>query len=526
MDIKSLTTNLQGKTQLEPNVVRPSVASSDQAPHTNTPLPAQILKAIEVMLQDLQLGKVFDVIVTRVEGSTVTLQIPGASTEAPVLQTEMKSPPPIGTRLTLQLDDQTPQPELKVIASPNSPQDAVSRNLRTGLQLQKAMTPLLANLSLLSNTTGKTAVDLPEVVIDTARRVLEQLPNAVQIKDPQVIKQAMQQSGPYLESLLAKQIMPVKTRAVTQQAIPLLDSRAGQPAKAGSELTPQLRLELVSQTIQTITLAMQQQPVNDVRANLLRLAALIRAVSEQQVLQKETAAAGDEPIAIRPQPRPLAPPVPAALADSKPPQPDGAKSPLMTKAINEPAAQTAATSHQNMIRSQSPQPQATVQASLAGILDQKSALDELLGQVDGALARIHVQQLQTAATDQQQRPVWVMELPVRTEQGVDLFDMRIQRDTEDHAPGDPKAPWSVNLAFDLEKLGAIRAKITLYGEDRISTVFWAEQHETSTYFNQHLDKLESRLKQVGLDVARIDCRCGKPDSPPPSNEPRLVDEKV
>jgi hypothetical protein len=62
--------------------------------------------------------------------------------------------------------------------------------------------------------------------------------------------------------------------------------------------------------------------------------------------------------------------------------------------------------------------------------------------------------------------------------------------------------------------------------DRISTVFWAEKQETSTYFNQHLGKLESRFKQVGLEIARIDCRCGKPDSPPPSREPRLVDEKV
>lgn len=82
------------------------------------------------------------------------------------------------------------------------------------------------------------------------------------------------------------------------------------------------------------------------------------------------------------------------------------------------------------------------------------------------------------------------------------------------------------LAFDLEKLGPIRAQVTLYGEDRVSTVFWAEQQETSTYFNQHMDRLESRLKQVGLDVARLDCRCGKPESPPPSQEPRLVDEKV
>ena len=82
------------------------------------------------------------------------------------------------------------------------------------------------------------------------------------------------------------------------------------------------------------------------------------------------------------------------------------------------------------------------------------------------------------------------------------------------------------LPGDLEKLGAIRAQISLYGKDCISTTFWAEQQETSTYFNQHLDRLKGRLQQVGLEVTRLNCRCGKPDGPPPSSEPRLVDEKV
>lgn len=529
MDIKGLTTNLQGKTQVEPNVVRPSVASSDHAPHTNTPLPAQTLKAIQAMIQSLQLGKVFDVIVTRVEGFTVTLQIPGASADAPVLQTEMKSPPPLGTRLTLQLDDHATQPALKVIATPNSPQDAVSRNLRVGLQLQKAMTPLLANLDLLANATGKAPADLPEVVIDAARQVIRQFAHAVQIKEPQALRQAMQQTGPYLEANLARQTMSAGTTAAGQLQIPVVDITAGNIAdktKATTELNKQLRLELAGQTIQAMAQAMQRQPVPDVRANLLRLAAVLRAVSEQQTLQKNAGLEANEPAAQPAPARPVTTPVPPTLTDGKPSPPPDNTSPAGAKPDTGTATQTINTQNQNMIRSQTPQPQPLAQASLAGLLDQKSALDELRGQVDGALARIQVQQLQTAATDQQHRPVWVMELPVRTEQGIDLFDMRIQRDTENHAEADPRAPWTVSLAFDLEKLGAIRARITLYGEDRISTVFWAEQKETSTYFNQHLDKLEGRLKQVGLDVARLDCRCGKPDSPPSSNEPRLVDEKV
>jgi len=532
MDIKGLTNNLVGTTTAEGNVIKPSVASSDHAPNSQNPVQPQALKTLQAMIQGLQLGKVFDVIVTRIEGSMVTLAVPGSPADAPVLQAEMKSPPPIGTRLTLQLTDDVSKPELKVIATPNSPQDAVSRNLRTSLQQQQAMTPLLANLALLAKSANKASAGLPDEVLETARQLVQQFPHSVQIKDSQGLKQAMQQTGPYLESTLAKQHLPagIKATDLAQGQGQVMNPASGKtaaPTTPNNEQSKQARLEVATQTIQLMTKAMQQQPIPDVRANLLRLAAVIRAVAELGTLQKAAAKVNKQVGNTPPQSaRPASTPLPESLLNSKPLIAADSSSPAL---ISKPALITttqATPQTQSMIRSQTPQPQAAAQASLANILNTESALDELLGQVEGALARIHVQQLQTAATDQQNRPVWVMELPVRTEQGIDLFDIRIQRDTEDHAEGDPKAPWTVTLAFDLEKLGAIRAQVTLYGEDRISTVFWAEQQETSTYFNQHMDRLESRLKQAGLEVARLDCHCGKPDSPPPSQEPRLVDEKV
>ena len=525
MDIKGLTSNLLGKTRNETEVVKASVASGDHAPHTNSQLQPQTLKALQAMIQTLQLGKVFDVIVTRVEGSTVTLQIPGAPADAPILQTEMKSPPPLGTRFTLQLTDDVNKPALKVIATPNSPQDIVSRNLRTSLQHQQGVTPLLANLALLAKSDHKLAATLPSALNETAQQLVQQLSHAVQIRDAQGLKRALQQTGPFLESTLSKQPLPANVKSAGETQNQIL-----QAAKANNELNKQTRIEIAIQTIQLMSRAMQQQPVPDLRANLLRLATVIRASAELNRLQPEIFSDQvffnnkDKPAANRPASTPL----PDSLLNTKPNS--TATSPGTAPNAKAADANTAQTAYQaqtqGTIRSQTPQAQAAAQPSLANILNTESALDELLGQVEGALARIQVQQLQTAATEQQNRPVWVMELPVRTEHGIDLFDIRIQRDTENHAEGDPNAPWTVSLAFDLEKLGAIRAQVSLYGEDKVSTVFWAEQKETSTYFNQHMDRLESRLKHVGLNVVKLDCRCGKPDSPPPSLEPRLVDEKV
>lgn len=443
MDIKSLATNLLGKTQTDSNVVKAAVASGDHAPHSQ--LQPQTLKALQAMIQSLQLGKVFDVIVTRVEGSIITLQVPGSPADAPVLQAEMKSPPPLGTRLTLQLTDDVSKPELKVIATPNSPQDAVSRNLRVSLQQQQAMTPLLANLALLAKSANTAPAALPDEVIETVRQVVQQFSHTVQIKDPQGLKQALQQSGPYLESTLAKQKLPAGIKSVGQmpdQIINTVSGKVSNDAKLSSELNKQIRLDMASQTVQVMTKAMQQQPVPDVRGNLLRLAAIIRAVTELQTLQTNASAEADKLTAktTSQMTRPASPPLPTSLMENKPSAaPDTSTPGFATKPATSNTPQASPTS-QTMIRSQTPQPQAAAQASLANILNQKSAMDELLGQVEGALARIQVQQLQTAATDQQNRPVWIMELPVRTEQGIDLFDMRIQRDTENHAEAIPRRP--------------------------------------------------------------------------------------
>ncbi|MDH5444585.1 MAG: flagellar hook-length control protein FliK [Gammaproteobacteria bacterium] len=543
MDIKQLTTQLVGKPRSEGNVIRPSVASSDHAPHTASQLSPQTVKAIQALLTAQQLGKIFDVIVTKVEGGVVSLQIPGAPADAPVLQAEMKSPPPLGTRMTLQLNDDSAKPELKVIAQPNSPQDAVSKNLRLSMQDQKAITPLLANLALLSRSSDKLPADLPRPVLDTVKQLVQQFSHPVQIRTASDIKAALQQTGPYLEANLSKQSKPAQP---VHAPPPWRDIQATALALNASEESKKLRLDAVTQTLHHLTRAMQQQPVRDVRANLLRLATIIRATAQQQTLQQNLGIDNlDEmdaltqsinkgthqsdnkmPVTNTQTSRPGTVPLPSSLVDPKTGESLIHKSPAGTQGSGTQQAYANQQAMPPAVRSQAPQPQGTAQASLINILNTESALDELIGQVEGALARIQVQQLQTAATDQQHRPVWIMELPVRTEQGIDLFDLRIQRDSENHAEDDPKAPWTVSLAFDLEKLGPIRAQVMLYGEDRISTVFWAEKHESSSYFNQHLEKLKSRFKQVGLEVARVDCRCGKPDSPPPSREPRLVDEKV
>ena len=548
MDLKNLTGTIIDKAVLDTKTIRPSVASSNQLPNHHYMQPQQ-LKALQTLLQHQQIGKVFDVVVAKIEGTTVFLSIPGLPADSPILKAELANPPPVGTRLTLQLTDETNKPHLKVIAAPNSPQDVVSRNLRTTLQQQQPLTPLLANLAQIAKSPHKLATELPQDIIDAVRSVIQQLPKAEHIRQGANLKQAIQASGPFLENSLAKnellmaarpdpvkpdviKTFPANIHAAKDESAshPLLHDRlakteqkSGMPKEAFERTNYN---EVTLAKLESFFNAMRQQPVLDVRTNLLRLASLLKTMNEQARLtpqQQDTAEQKADLIT-----RAARPPLSELHQTAHKPGTIKIDSTALpgTTSQTQAGAQTQTQQLNTSIRSQIPQAQAQANPGINTLLTQESVIDQLLGQIEGSLSRIQVQQLQTLATEQQHRPMWVIELPVRTDQGIDLFDLRIGRDTEEHQVGDPKAPWVVTLAFDLEHLGPVQIRLALYGEDQINASIWAEQQATSAYFNQHLDKLKARLIKVGLDVKRLNCQCGKPDVPPPSNEPRLVDEKV
>ncbi len=173
-----------------------------------------------------------------------------------------------------------------------------------------------------------------------------------------------------------------------------------------------------------------------------------------------------------------------------------------------------------------PQPQAQFVPNIAAHHHHGEILKVLNQQVEGVLNRLHVHQLQQLNAENQLRPLWLFELPIRHEQGIDIFDLRIEPDEEARRrnrgrPGN----WIVSLAFDLKGLGPIRARVTLQGQ-RISTYFWAEEEKTASLFNGYLDSLRSKLHQIGLDVGKLECRYGIPHLPQDETETGVVNEKA
>ncbi len=181
-----------------------------------------------------------------------------------------------------------------------------------------------------------------------------------------------------------------------------------------------------------------------------------------------------------------------------------------------------------------PRAQPAVAASLTQTSPLRAA-EQLLQQTEGVLARLHIHQLHHLKSEEAGRPGWSMELPVRSEQGINLFDLRIQRENHPGTPpsdedsqadrqqADPR--WSVRLAFDLEGLGPVQAVIALQ-QEQIAVHFHAEEEQTSALFNQYLDTLGSRLRHAGLEVAGIDCRQGQPEPAAETIGSPILDEQV
>ena len=134
----------------------------------------------------------------------------------------------------------------------------------------------------------------------------------------------------------------------------------------------------------------------------------------------------------------------------------------------------------------------------------------MLREVEGAISRIQLNQVQSRAQDSTQSQVWVFELPVKLDRTVDSLKIRFEQEPRSsQAP--TEAPWHVEVDFDFENLGRIQARINIRG-DTVSTQFRSDNPEAVHAFRSHLDILRSRLSLMGLNVDRLSVRQGEAPS--------------
>ncbi len=360
-------------------------------------------------------GQILNATVTQIPSSNqVTLQIGNNSVDA-----RSNTPLDVGQTLRLKVVETGDMPVLRIVSDPvkGNPATAALRNL---LPRQQSLLPLLANLALVAQSAPQIGQSQDQGTAQLIQQILNQLPSSSSMTTGAGVRQALLDSGVFLESKLADQL------------------KSGYRANLDSDL----------------------------KAGLLRLFnRLLTQTSQGEMSPRAT------------------PPNSTTYDDAPPP-----------------------------LRGHAPQPQASVSPAPPQPSADKSAASGILGQVDAGLARIQLSQLASETSGQSPVPSWTAELPVRHQDRVDLFQVRITRD--DRQSSSESEQWSVSLAFDLEKLGPIRATVTLM-EQGISVALWAEHEATTAVFNQHLESLGRGIEKAGLKVRSIYCHHGSPPNDAP-----------
>lgn len=165
------------------------------------------------------------------------------------------------------------------------------------------------------------------------------------------------------------------------------------------------------------------------------------------------------------------------------------------------------------------------QANFQNITQREEAMQSFLRQVESSLTHMQQTQLQNLNESQPGRPLWLMELPIKDGQDIDLFELRISEEENSQAEGEAKKIWNVTLQFDLTGLGKIKAHIKMQN-DLVSARFFSEKSETLSLFQENFDFLRGRLNYNGLNVGNIECAHANLSNEVTSANSKRLDERT
>ncbi|CAA0082604.1 flagellar hook-length control protein FliK [Zhongshania aliphaticivorans] len=370
-----------------------------------------------------------------------------------------------GEKLLLQVTgkDHKQRPQLLIL---KADANFISKQLRTTLPQQQSTTQLLSALSAVNARATSPALT---TLID---EFLSTLPSKAQASNPNELRQAILQSGLFLESQLNK----------------------------------------------------GEAPSRDIKRALLRLNQQLSQQLGNEPLSESSNRSGpkvdDKPLQL---PREYAP---LTRAASVPPTPIANKSIATNSYVDNSVNNTKMQELPGQLHAQGRQP--------ISIIDSDSnteVLQQLLRDVRGSLARQESHQLQFLQQNDKHQTQFMIELPVRSDDGTDLWQLQFYKptQTEDEHKNQEKAAscsdkpqhnWIINLSFDLPGLGPLKARISQ--APNLDIRFSTDKPETMALINAQRHDLEERLSAQGVPTQSIQCSAEPISENTPSLYPQTL----
>ena len=182
-------------------------------------------------------------------------------------------------------------------------------------------------------------------------------------------------------------------------------------------------------------------------------------------------------------------------------------------------------------REGSPTPQARAAPVDLALFSREALLEMLKIRTQGALSRVVLHQVANAESAEQGQARWLMELPLRAQNAMELIHLLLEKDAQQGGKEDKDPTWRAEMALDLPELGAVRIRVTVCG-DQVSTHFWAETPSTVKRLGESLPRLREGLTARELQIGNMGCYAGEPPpTTPPAEQARkgpqgMVDSHV
>lgn len=353
-----------------------------------------------------------------------------------VLEANTRFPVKAGQQFVLQVVGVGEKTVMKVLErSPMQESIDLTRALRTLLPQQLGLPPLLANLGTIIQTAA--TIPFSAALLDAIKALIKALPSLRQVSTPHGLRQALFNSGLFLEAKLAKE----------QQE---------QPSALSADL-------------KTVLLVLRRALLQD------------GAVAE-----------------------------PCGLAAN-------------SKQYNREASPLP-------IRGTTPYPQPRAAACISPQSPLDKVINVLANQVDGALARLQLNQIASISLAKDHPLEWLFELPICRDSEIDILTLRIEESKEKRSKEKNRQShtvehvnhWVATLAVDIDTLGPLQAKIIVCAQ-QVTVDLWVEQPQAVGLFNSTFNLLTASLKQDGMTPMRLACHLGAmPKSTHPKNHSTLL----
>ncbi|MGZ4969013.1 MAG: flagellar hook-length control protein FliK [Methylobacter sp.] len=443
------TTNIVGSSA---NPIQPPVTEKQGGPVTTWPT-AQLLdaKIANIAGNKIQL-QIFNPSTTEAGNKPAALITIDRSqlTNAP---SDLK----IGQNLNLEIVKTGTVPEFKIIPANNIPEAKVAEFTKQFLPRHEA-SPIFLNQLIKDLPQLMKNESVPQALKDIAAKIVQNLPPKEQLITSQGLKQAIANSGLFLEAKLP----PAMSQVELIKELPQLIK---------NESVPQSLQRIATEILQNLT---QKQP-------------LPNSSGLEQAIMKPTPKTETPSSTLNP--------------------PNAGDNTSKTGALGD-AGFIAEDFKANLLK--------FVQALKQEITQQNG--DQPLNQVDldllknlqhkteNTVAKLVLDQLMSLPKEDSPKQLWIIDIPFIDRQQAESLRIEVQQDKENKQQSG-NGDWSVNITITPPSLGTIHC-IVSYRNDVINTFFKSRNTQTTELIKHNLDYLKNQLEESGLKTGHMDAHDG------------------